>query len=186
MPRLSSLDDINRLYAERGGLNYGEGVTQTEHALQCAALAEEQGASPSLVVAALLHDIGHLFADEADVAEARLDDRHEAAGARALEGLFDEAVRAPIALHVQAKRWLCFREPGYHGALSPASQRSLELQGGPLDQAGAEAFEKSPYWREAVTLRRFDDTGKRQGLSYRAFADYTPLMHSLRINTAAS
>jgi predicted HD phosphohydrolase len=104
-----SLDDIERLYAERGGLAYGEGVSQIEHALQCAVLAQADGAAPSLIVAALLHDVGHLFEDDVDETRLTIDDRHETAGARALAGLFDEAVRAPIALHVAAKRYLCFK-----------------------------------------------------------------------------
>ena len=129
MRRLSSLEDIERLYAERGTLHYGEGVTQMEHAVQCAALAEEDGAPPSLIAAALLHDVGHLFEDEDAVLRADHDGRHEIAGAQALKGLFGQAVRAPIALHVAAKRYLCCREPAYFDALSPASQASLALQG---------------------------------------------------------
>src|SRR5271156_5702879 len=113
MTPLSTLEDIERLYAARGGLSYGEGVTQTEHALQCAGLAQAAGASPSLVAAALLHDIGHLLQHEQEAAEFSVDDRHEAAGAEALAGLFGEAVWRPVALHVAAKRYLCRVEPGY-------------------------------------------------------------------------
>ena len=176
MIALPRLEDIERLYAERGARNYGEGVTQMEHAVQCAALAEAEGASPSLVVAALLHDIGHLFEDGEGLAE---DARHEAVGARALAALFGEAVCGPIALHVAAKRYLCFKEPDYFQALSAASQRSLTLQGGPLDAAGAAAFERLPYWQDSVALRRWDDAGKREELSGRSFNDFTPLMRGL-------
>jgi phosphonate degradation associated HDIG domain protein len=176
MIRLSSLEDIERLYAARGVRSYGEGVTQIEHALQCAALAQAEGAEPSLVIAALLHDIGHLFEEGEGLAE---DARHEAAGARALAALFGEAVCGPIALHVAAKRYLCFKEPDYFNALSAASRRSLTLQGGPLDAARAAACERLPHWREAVALRRWDDAGKRDGLSARAFAEFTPLMRAL-------
>ena len=179
MIRVASIEDIERLYATQGGLAYGEGVTQTEHALQCAGLAQAQGAPPSLVVAALLHDIGHLFEDEAEVVGASHDGRHEIAGAQALKGLFDETVRGPIALHVAAKRYLCFKEPGYLEALSPASQASLVLQGGPFDRAEAEAFERLPHWRDAVALRRFDDLGKSEDASGRSFSDFAPVMRRL-------
>jgi phosphonate degradation associated HDIG domain protein len=175
----SSLEDIERLYAARGGLSYGEGVTQMEHALQCAALAQAAGAAPSLVVAALLHDIGHLFEEEAGVVAAEVDYRHQVSGAEALAGLFGEAVRGPIALHVAAKRYLCFTEPSYFDALSPASRASLELQGGPFDAAQAAAFERLAWWREAVALRRFDDEGKRQDAPARSFDDFRPLMRDL-------
>ena len=182
MLRLSSLEDLERLYAERGALHYGEGVTQLEHAVQCAALAEEDGAPPSLVAAALLHDIGHLFDDESAVTGAERDLRHEIAGAQALKGLFGQAVRAPIALHVAAKRYLCRREPAYFDALSPASQASLILQGGPFDPAEAEQFERQPFWLEAVALRRWDDIGKREDLAGRPFADFLPVLRNLLID----
>ena len=173
-----SLEDIAQLYAARGGLHYGEGVTQLEHALQSAVLAQTQACSPGLIVAALLHDIGHFFEREEDV--AAFDDRHEAVGARLLERLFPESVYRPVALHVAAKRYLCFTEPQYWAGLSQASQQSLKLQGGPFDRAQAQAFERAPFWRDAVQLRRFDDRGKRQEISGRAFADFIPIMRELR------
>ncbi len=178
MIRLSSLADIALLYAKRGGRHYGEDVTQIEHAVQCAALAEAEDASASLIAAALLHDIGHLFEREDEVAALTHDGRHEVAGARLLAGLFDEAVCQPIALHVAAKRYLCFREPLYQYALSPASRQSLALQGGPFDAAEAAAFEQHAYWREAVLLRRFDDKGKQDELSARRFADFLPALQT--------
>lgn len=179
MTRLNSIEELERLYAARGGLHYGEGVTQLDHALQSAALAQAQGCPPGLVVAALLHDVGHLLETDEELAEAGIDDRHEATGARALGGLFGEAVCRPIALHVAAKRYLCFTEPQYFAGLSPASQLSLALQGGPFSQAQALAFARAPYWREAVQLRRFDDMGKRDELPCRSFSFYLPMMRSL-------
>ncbi len=174
-----TLDDIAQLYAARGGLHYGEGVTQLEHALQSALMAQSQGSSPGLIVAALLHDIGHFFEREEDV--GAFDDRHEAIGARLLERLFPESVYRPVALHVAAKRYLCFTEPQYWAGLSPASQQSLKLQGGAFERAQAEAFERAPFWRDAVNLRRFDDMGKRQEISGRAFADFMPMMRDLLV-----
>jgi phosphonate degradation associated HDIG domain protein len=184
MARLSNLRDIEHLYATRGGLSYGEGVTQLEHAVQCAALAQEQGALPSLVVAAFLHDIGHLFADEQDAAQT--DDRHEIAGARALGTLFGEAVRRPIALHVAAKRYLCLRDADYFRGLSSASQASLRLQGGPFNVAEASAFEAIAYWQDAIFLRRLDDMGKREELSGLGFGDFATVMRSQMISGAGT
>ena len=184
MIRLSSLTDIQRLYARYGALNYGEGVTQMEHALQSAALAEERGCASTLVAASLLHDIGHLFEKEDEVAGFTIDHRHERTGAEALAGLFAEAVWQPIALHVAAKRYLCFKEEGYSASLSHASQRSLNLQGGPFSAAEAQAFESQIYWRDAIALRRFDDMGKREELSHSSFEDFTPLLRDLLLDTA--
>lgn len=177
MNRLHSLEALEALYAERAGSAYGEGVSQLEHALQCAVLAEADGASKTLIAAALLHDVGHLYENEADALD--IDHRHEIGGARALKPLVGEDVRAPIALHVAAKRWLCLREPGYFETLSPASRRTLELQGGMFDEARAQAFERQPHWRAAVALRRWDDLGKRPEACGRAFADYLPLLRAV-------
>jgi predicted HD phosphohydrolase len=129
------------------------------------------------VAAALLHDIGHLFVAEDEAVQA--DDRHEIIGARVLGGLFGEDVRRPIALHVQAKRYLCFRERHYFDGLSSASRASLALQGGPFDAAQAAAFETLPGWQDAVTLRRLDDTGKCETASGLRFADFATMLRSL-------
>lgn len=182
---IAGLDDIEKLYFSRGGLHYGEGITQIEHALQSAELAEAHGGPESLIVAALLHDIGHLFEKEEDVVGGKSDDRHEAIGAKALAGLFPEAVWRAVALHVAAKRYLCFIEPQYWAGLSQASKKSLELQGGTFTQEQAQTFERAPYWQEAVLLRRFDDMGKQDEMSGRCFADYLPMMRKLRAATAA-
>ena len=176
---VASIDDIVALYAARGGLYYGEDVTQIEHALQCAVLAEATGATPALIVAALLHDIGHLVVDPEDVSD--VDHRHENIGAETLRNLFGEAVCQPVALHVAAKRYLCFTEPSYGAELSAASRHSLLLQGGAFDRTQAGAFERLPFWREAVTLRRFDDMGKRDDSARRRFADFVPMMRRLSI-----
>jgi len=182
---VSSLGDIVDLYAARGGQTYGEGVTQIEHAVQCAALAEAGGAAPALVVASLLHDIGHLLVDPEDAAAFRFDDRHETAGADALRTLFGEAVSQPVALHVSAKRYLCFIEPAYRSGLSTASQKSLALQGGAFDRSQAETFERESGWREAVALRRLDDHGKSDEAAQRRFPDFIPLMRRLVVITGA-
>ena len=146
---------------ERGGERYGERVTQLDHALQCGSLAAAEGAPASLVAAALLHDYGHLIDDRGHMAERDgLDGEHETVGAAALAAWFCPAVTEPIALHVAAKRYLCAAEPGYLEALSPASQLSLDLQGGPLAPAEAAAFIARPFAEDAVRLRRWDDWGK--------------------------
>ena len=178
MRLLRDLAALERLYAERGGDCYGEGVTQIEHAVQCAALAEADGAGPSLIAAALLHDVGHLLSDEAATDQAH-EHRHEITGARALRRLFGPVVRGPIALHVAAKRYLCFADSNYAATLSLASQTSLAVQGGAFDAARASAFERTPHWRESLALRRYDDAGKNDERSLRKFADFSLLLRSL-------
>lgn len=140
------------------GMYGGEAISQLEHALQCAALAEEEGASPALVAAALLHDIGHL-SDNADDCKQP----HEELGATMLSGIFPRAVTEPIRLHVAAKRYLCAIDPLYWSGLSPQSKRSLEWQGGPFSPREAVDFITQDYAEDAVRLRHWDDTAKVQG-----------------------
>ncbi|WP_034063226.1 phosphonate degradation HD-domain oxygenase, partial [Pseudomonas aeruginosa] len=149
------LDELAERFASHGAEPYGEAVSQAEHALQCATLAERAGCSDSLVVAALLHDIGHLYEDPAQIDEEDL--RHEEFGARLLRELFPESVWQPVRLHVSAKRFLCAVDPSYHASLSPASRHSLVLQGGPFDERAAAAYIKAPYAQDGLTLRRLDD-----------------------------
>jgi phosphonate degradation associated HDIG domain protein len=160
------IDQIFRVFAEYGSEQYlGEQVSMTEHMLQSAHAAEQDGAPPRLVAAALLHDYGHFVHDlPEDAAEHGIDTRHEEVGYAFLAGHFGEAVAEPIRMHVAAKRYLCAVEPSYLAELSPASIHSLELQGGPYGPGEIAAFESSPYAQDAVRLRRWDDVGKVPGL----------------------
>jgi gamma-butyrobetaine dioxygenase len=156
------VDAIFWLFAERGDATYfGEAVTQTAHALQTAHLAEVAYAPESLVVAALLHDVGHLLHGLPEtVADQGIDACHEDGGAAWLGRYFDADVVDPVRLHVTAKRYLCAVDPTYLERLSPASRRSLELQGGPLPLTEVQEFEGERHYHAAVALRRWDDEAK--------------------------
>lgn len=169
-----SLDDIALLFTRHGHTQYtGEPVTQLEHALQSALLAEQEGAAPSLIVASLLHDLGHLLEDLGQTPTlAGIDDLHQYRVLPFLRGVFDESVLAPIALHVDAKRYLCATDPGYFAQLSADSVRSLQLQGGIFDVEQAAAFIDRPHAEEAVRLRRWDDRAKTAGLPTPDYAHY--------------
>ncbi|MEB3360163.1 MAG: HD domain-containing protein [Synechococcales bacterium] len=164
-----TLDDVLQILADRGSTRYGsEAVTQLAHALQCAALAEAAhqsggaSVSPALVTACLLHDMGHLLYPHGDE-NANQDDRHEYRAVPFLKHLFGSEVTEPIRLHVQAKRYLCATDPAYWGSLSPASQHSLELQGGTYSPDEATAFIQQPFAADAVQLRRWDEQAKVPG-----------------------
>jgi gamma-butyrobetaine dioxygenase len=177
-----TIDDLLALYRSPSAqTRYDESVTEVEHALQAAALAEEAGADESLIAAALLHDVGHLLLrDHVPIREAlEVDHRHEEAGADALEALFGPAVAEPVRLHVAAKRYLCAVEPGYHDRLSPASIRSLAVQGGPMTEAEAETCAARPYAEEAVRVRRWDEEAKVEGRAVPSLDNWELLLHSL-------
>lgn len=156
-----TLDEITGLFHAKGAVQYGaEAVTQQQHALQCAHLAEQAGATPALIAAALLHDLGHLLAPERRPGSGAADDLHQFIALPFLRGVFPEAVLAPIRLHVDAKRYLCQADPVYWAGLSPASKRSLVLQGGPFPADEALAFMEQDFAADAVALRRWDDSAK--------------------------
>ena len=162
---MTPIERIFDILQAKGGADYGsERVTQLQHALQSAALAEAAGAPSALVAAALLHDFGHMIHDLGRNPAARgLDDRHEVRGRDWLGQWFAEDVTGPVRLHVDAKRYLCAVDPGYFGTLSPASVRSLELQGGPFPADLAKSFIGLPHAAAAVELRRWDDCAKESG-----------------------
>ncbi len=163
---MSVLDEIQAAFARRGGETYGEGVSQLEHALQCALCAERDGASPALIAATLLHDIGHLIHDlPQDIADHGIDAQHESLGSAWLSRHFGPEVTEPVRLHVAAKRYLATTEPGYFDLLSPASVQSLTLQGGLLSAEESARFAAQPFAEDAIRLRRWDDEGKIVGMA---------------------
>ena len=173
------VDRLFELFAELGERHYGEGVSQLDHALQTAHHARLDGAGPALIVAALLHDVGHLLQRLGeDAADRGLDDQHETIGARYLARAFGPAVTEPIQLHVAAKRYLAAFEPGYFERLSGASVQSLALQGGAMSAAEAQAFLRDPCASDAIRLRRYDEMGKVVGVEIEGLEAYRALMLS--------
>jgi gamma-butyrobetaine dioxygenase len=179
----TSIDEVLALYERWGSDRYDEEVTQLAHALQTAALAERDGADEALIVAALLHDVGHLLDLQAGARATSggpaLDLRHEATGARYLASLLPPAVTAPIALHVRAKRYRCTVDRDYHDRLSAGSTRSLRRQGGLMSAPEVAAFETDPRHANAVRLRGWDDEGKVDGLVVAPLARYREMLDRL-------
>lgn len=169
-----TLAEIDGLFARHGAECYGEEVTMAEHALLTAQAAQDAGADDALVVAALLHDLGHFLAGADD--DFGHHDHGETA-ASYLRSRFPAAVVEPVRLHIEAKRYLCAVEPGYHELLSAASQYTLTKQGGAMSPAEVAAFEQQPFWQDAVRLRRWEDmTGKISLESPAMLADFAPLV----------
>lgn len=163
---------IEQLFQERGAEEYhGESVSQLEHGLQAAMFAEHDGRPASWIIAALLHDIGHMLHGHGEDAAAQgIDDRHEDLGVRFLARAFGPDITEPIRLHVAAKRYLAATDTAYLGILSPASRRSLALQGGPMSPDEVTAFEREPHFTAATAIRVYDDRAKHVGLETPPFA----------------
>lgn len=163
---------------KRGQSFYDEVVTQLEHALQCAALARRNSASPEQITSALLHDIGHFILDEynADINFLDIDLNHEEIGAKYLEPFFSDSVTTPIRLHVPAKRYLCTVDTTYYDGLSDASKRSLKVQGGLMFDEEQQDFEKIPHYQDALTLRKWDDLAKVRDLETDGLETYSKIV----------
>jgi [1-hydroxy-2-(trimethylamino)ethyl]phosphonate dioxygenase len=154
-------DELLEIYGKRAAKRYGlSDVTQLQHALQAALNAEKAGEPPAIIVASLLHDLGHMIHDlGTDYLERGINDTHEDRGAAWLERRFGRDVSEPVRLHVPAKRYLCAVE-GHYEQLARDSRRSLELQGGTMTADEVAAFRSEAYGDAAIRVRRYDDTAK--------------------------
>ena len=178
---MSITDEILALFQKRGADAYfGEGVSMTEHALQAAYFAQAGDAPPALIVAALLHDVGHLIEEvPSDIADWTVDAHHEEIGSRWLARRFGPEVAEPVRLHVPAKRYLLATDAKYFAKLSPASIVTLELQGGPMSAHEVAKFETERFYKDAVRVRQWDDQGKVVGLKTPGLGDYRALIEAL-------
>ena len=154
------------LWRSKGAMEYaGEGVSQLQHAWQCARLAHNAGAAEVLQLASWLHDLGHLLTDlPGSPTLDGVDDRHEALGAHVLSEIWGESISEPVRLHVQAKRYMVATLPNYRSKLSEDSLRSLALQGGPMDAQECITFMSQPHSHDAILLRAWDDLAKQPGV----------------------
>lgn len=172
---------IADIFHRRGHEEYlGEPVTMAEHMLQGAHFAVSQDESDEIVVAALLHDIGHFTSEFGMFSMEDTQDRwHENAGAEVLEAFFPSLISDCVRYHVAAKRYLCATSPEYFDQLSEASVHSLNLQGGPMNTTEVVAFEQNPNLDAIIKVRKFDDRGKIAGLETQPFTHYIPMIQSI-------
>jgi 2-amino-1-hydroxyethylphosphonate dioxygenase (glycine-forming) len=159
-------EEIIDLYKAHGETEYaGEKVSQLEHMVQAAELARIQGFDDEVVLAAFLHDIGHIAekqTEDSSMGEFGIRD-HEALGAGfLLERGFSLRLTRLVASHVVAKRYLTLREEGYYDKLSEASKRTLAFQGGPLTNEEADLIERDPLFTEIIQMRRWDEEAKKE------------------------
>lgn len=158
------VEEVFDLYDKHGNEDYiGEPVSQIEHMSQSAQLAIDKGCDDEVVLAAFFHDIGHICVKQNS--ENSMDGygvkRHEKVGADYLRKLgFPERVAKLVESHVQAKRYLTFKNPSYYDALSEASKKTLEFQGGRMTREEAEAYENDDVFELSILMRRWDELAK--------------------------
>lgn len=175
------ISEINSLFEQQGGSEYfGENVTQYSHAAQAALLAEKQTADIEIQVAAFLHDIGHLLPSESIEQMPTLygcEDHDTLAGDWLKARGFSKKIQAIVRNHVNAKKYLCCKDPTYFDTLSEASKETLKQQGGVMTLAESQVFEQIPYFKEIIQVRKIDDAAKEP------HADLPPLGYFLDLCT---
>ena len=158
------VDEVFSGYVQRGSDDYiGEPVSQIEHMSQAAQQAMAEGYDDEVVLAAFFHDIGHLCGHRPDMASMGGYGvmSHERVGADYLRAFgFSERMARLVESHVQAKRYLTLRQPGYYAQLSEASRQTLEYQGGVMTEAEADAFEQDPLCEISLRMRQWDERAK--------------------------
>ncbi|MHA4810321.1 phosphonate degradation HD-domain oxygenase [Flavitalea flava] len=184
---LKITDEIFDMYENYGGAEYaGEKITQLEHMVQAAQMAEEQGHDEEVILAAFLHDIGHI--SEAAKGDNEMDGfgikDHEQIGADFLrEKGFSKKVARLVESHVEAKRYLTIKDPSYYAQLSEASKKTLEYQGGPMTEEEAAAFEKYPLFDLIINMRKWDEQAKIENKPLPDLQHYRKMMlHHLEAN----
>jgi len=163
-----SVKTLLNLYKKYGHLTYGEGVTQLQHALQAAELAIYEKGEDEMIVAAFLHDIGHLLSEKYVKTKKTGygSVEHEYSGSKYLHDMgFSDYVVNLVENHVLAKRYLVAVRPSYYEALSKASKKTLEFQGAKMTIKEQKKFESNPYFEDYITLRKYDDKAKESRVS---------------------
>ena len=166
------------IFTRRGGEEYlGEPVTMAQHMLQAAHFAQEAGEDEEVIVAALLHDVGHFTSEFGAFTMDDTHDRlHEEAGAKVLAPFFPAIVTDCVRCHVAAKRYLCATDPDYFQALSAASVHSLSLQGGPMSEDEAAHFERDELFSLMLEMRTWDEAAKLPGTDPAGIEAWLPLL----------
>ncbi|MEX6687233.1 HD domain-containing protein [Danxiaibacter flavus] len=154
------VDELFSLYDKYGDEDYGEGVTQLMHMIQCAKLALSEQADNDMVLAAFFHDIGHFLEHAEDMGGYGRKDHDKLGRDYLLEHGFSDKIADLVASHVETKRYLTYAEDGYYDKLSDASKMTLKYQGGPMTEDEAAAYAKDPLLESYIKIRHWDDLGK--------------------------
>ena len=183
----AAVDEVLGVLAASEAQDYiGEAVSQLEHALQCAHFARQSRADDEVVLAALMHDIGHLLDPDAPSMDGLGVIDHERLGADFLRARgFSETVARLVQGHVQAKRYLTYAKPSYAARLSSASRGTLDWQGGPMSAQEAHIFESDPLFKTILALRTWDERAKEVDLEVSGLGAYRGPMeaHLRRVET---
>lgn len=171
---------IISLYEKNGASNYiGENLSQTEHMIQSAMLAEDAKESPQVIIAAFLHDIGHLIELQNNSVQMELlgVQNHEEIGREYLLKMgISKKIANLVGNHVKSKRYLTQTDPSYFSTLSEASKKTFIFQGGAMNETEMKEFELDELFAESIRLRKYDDQAKIPDLKIKSLDYYAKMM----------
>jgi phosphonate degradation associated HDIG domain protein len=174
-------EEIINLYKNFGQADYiGEQVSQIQHMTQCAMLAENQGYDEEVILAAFLHDIGHLLENRFSVSRMNqfgVVDHEQIGHDYLMKCGFSSKIAKSVEAHVSAKRYLTYKYPEYYEQLSEASKATLEFQGGKMSESEAATFEEDDNYQLFVAIRKWDDLAKNPALPVPSLDKYEKLIY---------
>jgi len=169
-----TVDEIMNYLKVAGSESYlgdqEESVTQLSHSLQAAEQACLYDAeNEEMIIAALLHDIGHMILQRPDVWDTTAvnnthniqSEQHEWVGYHyLLEHGFSPYIADLVLGHVQAKRYLTYADKAYYDRLSESSKMTLIGQGGPFTETYAAFFRNQDSFKIKILMREWDEAAK--------------------------
>lgn len=173
---------LTKFMRKKGGEGYGEHVTQLQHALRGADIALKRGYDKEIVVAVLLHDIGHLMDCKEQMGHLGTVD-HEDVGADYLLDLgFSYRLSELVRNHVKTKKYLVARNEAYRKNLSEASLGTLEYQGGPMTSEECNEYEKNDFFQDHLKVRELDDLAKENDVQTHTWKFFLPMIERCLID----
>lgn len=171
------MEEILELYKNFGDSEYlGEDVSKTVHMIQAAYAAEKNNEPDYIVLACLLHDIGH-FLDVDNMNGLGVVEHGKIAGDYLRKLGMYEKVCILVENHVIAKRYLVSKNDNYYNQLSDASKQTLEYQGGKMSIEEMTDFENNEDFHEILRIRYYDDNGKKIGIEIPDLSYYYSLIN---------
>ena len=174
---MNIVDEICELFATKGHAAYiGEPVSQLEHALQSAYHAEQAGADDELVVAALLHDVGHLITKLPEDAP----NRASTIGTKQLGQAWLKRHSQPAVRSRYGCTWrrsaICRDRSGLPAAAFAGFANEPQAARRTVHAGGSRGVRSQPTLSPGGGSRRWDDLAKVPGMQVPALDHYRPRM----------
>lgn len=171
-----SLNKLKELYVLGNEQYYGDNLTKTQHMLQCATLAKKNEENDEIILACLLHDVGH-FLEEDDMDGYGVKDNGKI-GAKYLKELgFNKNICKLVEKHTDAKRYLVTKKlNNYYDKLSEVSKKTFEYQGGKMSSEELKKMDRNNRLMDIIKVRQYGDRAKNPNKGPYKIETFVPLL----------